>query len=86
VENNALDFGNGSWDQAKGLIFSTLRAHDSDIEGNGKDGLKLTVSKIDGRVAAMETAAKTTVFWARLIGWFVVVGIPTIALIVANKK
>jgi hypothetical protein len=61
-----LDFGDGSWIEAKGTVISTLKSLHSSVEGNGKPGIKKDVSDVKMSMATLMAYGRATTFWARV--------------------
>ena len=40
-----INFGDGSWDDARGLVQNILQQLVNDVQGNGKDGIKTILAK-----------------------------------------
>ena len=50
-----IDFGDGSWQQASGVIHNRLEAHEATLYGNGREGI---VKRVDSFIAAYEGRQK----------------------------
>ena len=65
-----LDFGTGSWQEARGTVFTTLRQLSHDIYGNGQPGLAAKVTEMElaneTRWARIEAYAKAAEKWGRI--------------------
>ena len=86
MSDSALGFGDESWDESKATVFNTLREHEKILKGNGKNGVIDDVQEFKLKLNSIETFGKTSAFWARVVGWMIIAGVPTIALILAFKK
>ena len=65
--NDLLEFGDESWDEAKGLIFSTVKRVHNDIYGNGKPGIKADMEEVKQTLIKIETFASATAFWGKVV-------------------
>jgi len=67
--SDQLNFGDGSWDQAKGTIFTTLQGLKSDMDGNGKPGLKDDMQSVRTDLSEIKAYGRASAFWGRVIAW-----------------
>ena len=65
--SDQLNFGDGSWDQAKGTIFTTLQGLKSDMDGNGKPGLKDDMQSVRTDLSEIKAYGRASAFWGRFI-------------------
>jgi hypothetical protein len=49
-----LNFGNGTWEDARGLLEQLAKDHNQAIFGNGKEGMLLTLEKFIGEYRTTE--------------------------------
>lgn len=81
MADSALEFGDGSWDEAKGTIISTLRSHDKILNGNGKSGVIEEVAEVKTRLAVIEGYGKASAFWGKVTAAVLTLGLSAIGII-----
>ena len=65
--NDFLEFGDGSWEEARGVLISTIRSHQNDLNGNGKPGIKSDMEEVKQTLVKIETFGRATAFWGKVI-------------------
>ena len=84
-----LDFGDRTWDQARGTVITTLQGHEYAIEGNGKSGLREDVEELKSSIVEIRTYAKASSDWAKamfIVAIPLLLGIAGLLVSIINKK
>ncbi len=75
MSDDLLEFGDESWEQAKGTTLSTLRSLYRDMNGNGKQGIKADMNEVRQDLVEIKAYGRATAFWGKVLAGMLGLGL-----------
>jgi len=67
VSDDLLEFGDESWEEAKGTVLTTLRSLHRDLNGNGKQGIKADMTEVKQDLTEIKAYGRASAFWGKVL-------------------